>query len=304
MKITELVTPSITSTTVADTTEPAWSAGSTYATGDTVSAVGADGLTYEYESLQDSNTAHAVTDPAWWLKLGATNRHAMFDFKSGSKTTSDASIVVTVAAGARFDRIGLLGVSGCSEIRVVVVVGADTLHDQTLSMTDTLRGISSTSWSEYFFGEKGALLDLRIFDVITPSTLASVTVTITKSTAASTVSCAALVIGRSANYGETLDGANISRESFSTIEDDGLGNTDLVARRSARRAEITAVFDSNLRDAIHTRLGAIDGKVALFDLNSSYSSDASLVLLGFYEDYDIVMLFNKSRLNLVAREIL
>jgi hypothetical protein len=61
------------SSNVPETPPAAYNGGTTYADGDLVSVLQADGFTYKvYESLQGSNTGNAVTDTDWWLFLAET----------------------------------------------------------------------------------------------------------------------------------------------------------------------------------------------------------------------------------------
>lgn len=66
-------TLSLSSTSVPETPPAVWSSGTTYSLAQTVSVLQADLFTYKvYESLQNSNLNHVVSDTAWWRYLADT----------------------------------------------------------------------------------------------------------------------------------------------------------------------------------------------------------------------------------------
>lgn len=79
----------------------AYNAGTTYADGDLVSVVQADGYTYKvYESLVGSNTGNAVTDTDFWLYLADTYA----EYNAG--TTYDADdIVISTSTGKAYQAL-------------------------------------------------------------------------------------------------------------------------------------------------------------------------------------------------------
>lgn len=80
----------LVSSNVPETPPAAWSGATTYALGDTVSALQADGYTYKvYESLQGSNLNNAVTETAWWLFLAET-----YGVYSASTVYTDGQVVI------------------------------------------------------------------------------------------------------------------------------------------------------------------------------------------------------------------
>ena len=86
----EDLTLTIGSTNIPTAPPAAYNAGTTYADGDEVSVLQADGYTYKvYESLVGSNTGNAVTDTDFWLYLADT--YAAY---SGA-TTYDLDDIVT-----------------------------------------------------------------------------------------------------------------------------------------------------------------------------------------------------------------
>ena len=83
---------SLASSSVPETPPAAYNAGTTYADGDRVSVLQADGYTYKvYESLSGSNTGQAVTDAAWWLYLA--DSYAVYD--AGTTYGVDAIVIST-----------------------------------------------------------------------------------------------------------------------------------------------------------------------------------------------------------------
>jgi hypothetical protein len=103
--ITELM---LTSTTVAES-EPQWVSGATYVLGAIRRGPTGPYAHRLFESQQAGNTNHPVTDPAWWIDIGPSNRWAMFDLLRNTGTVGASPLVVEMTPGKRIDAVGLAG---------------------------------------------------------------------------------------------------------------------------------------------------------------------------------------------------
>lgn len=291
----------ISATNVAATSAPAYSAGTTYALGDTVSAAvslpGTTTITHEYESLQAANTGHALNETDWWLDLGPTNRDAMFDAKTGTETSNAGSITITAAPNAYFDTIAVVRISGAVSVEVTVDRGATQLYTNTVDLRQ-----ESSSWWEYYFSDLSAVRDSIVLRPEIFFSDATVTVTIT---GAGTVSCGLLMIGRSDDLGITLQGASISIEDYSTKEVDQFGNSYLLERDYADIANVEMILEAAQTDFVKRKLAAYRATPALYDFNDDGTDYESLIIFGKYDDFSVNMTHNnKSFCSMTAVSIL
>lgn len=275
----------LNSTTVADTTYSAYNAGTTYALGDKVSATvdseyGTD-WTHEYESLAADNTGNPVTDTDWWLDLGPTNRHKMFDAKTGTRTTATNTMTVSVSPGQYFDLIALVRIEEVQQVEITVTRGVETLYDITVDTTQ-----QSANWWEYYFGPIGAI---RSSVIVRPEVFysdATVTVTMTGS---GTIGCGLLMVARASELGETLQGTSVSIEDYSTKETDQFGDTYLLERDYADRASAQVVLNSQQVDYVKRTLAEYRATPALYNLNNTDTDYESLIVFGKYDSFSVDM---------------
>jgi hypothetical protein len=303
MRITKLIKPTILSTNVPASPNPAYDSGTTYAIGAVV-WYETNGLIHEYESVSADNLGNEPTDTTHWLDLGVVNQHRMFDYGASTVTEHSSNIVVEMTPQARFDRVAVAGISGVSNVSVKYELGDTVLVSHSSSTKDTGLGTVSASFYEWFFGDKDRYVSKAGFDMNTVNTTGKITVTLTKNPTADVASCASVVVGRSRIIGATLDGVSVSREDYSTVETDVFGKTRFVKRQSAKRVSCNIILDSANVDSVNNALADIGGEPALFDMNEPDTDYSSLLLLGFYEDFSINLTFNKSHCTLSVLEVL
>ena len=135
----------LTASNVAETEYGNYAAGTTHALGDRVIVPATHDV---WESLAASNVGHTpATSPTWWVRVGPTNRMAMFDTSVSSQTTKSGGIDVTVAPGETVDTLALLNVNAAT-IRVRMTDPTDgVVYDQTTNM---IAPISDPSWYMWF----------------------------------------------------------------------------------------------------------------------------------------------------------
>ena len=278
---TSVAAPSAESPAIAP-----WAAGSTYSIGDTVTALvpvtGGTSLVHVYESLQDSNIGNDVASVAWWLDLGPSNHHAMFDSKTGTVTEDSESIVVTVAPNNYFDTIAIVRLEGVTTVNIAVHLGETELYSVDFDTREEV-----TNWFDYYFGDISAI---RGSLVVRPEIFyATATVTVTL-TGTGTVGCGLFMIGRSSDLGQSLFGASISIEDYSTKETDDFGNTYLLERDYADSIDVEMVLDTSQARTIKRILASYRATPALYNFNNDTGDDdESLILFGKYDDFSITM---------------
>lgn len=214
---------------IAEDDGPEYSAAATYALGAVVINASGSGATHHaYESLAAANQGHELSDLAWWLDLGATNKFKMFDQVNGTATQSGTGTIdVTVAATNRTDGLALLGLDA-TQVQVIVTQSGVTLYDQTYDLrADT--GI--TSWYDWFFQEVEFTTDLVLTD-LPPNSGTHIRVIITGT---GTAACGTMVLGQVRDLGSTPVGARGGITDYSRKVTDDFGNVTLVERGYAKR---------------------------------------------------------------------
>ena len=300
MRITKPLTVALDSTNVAESSYDEWSVSTPYTVGDKVYYDPDNALVYhEFEALTNhTGSAPAINGTTDWLDLGPANSRAMFDDRTSTQTLVDEELVVSVIPGAFFDRIALLNITGCTTINITITEGEATLYDEDFDVSG-----NAEDWDEYFFGEdEDNLAALAVVPgifaegspgrsslVLNPSVFyAACTVTLTLTgTSGIDVGLGLLVIGRSRYLGETLSAPSLSIEDYSTKETDAFGNTYLVERPYADVVSVEFILDTIQVDNVRRELAKFRATPVLYDLNNVGSSYESLVVFGYYEQFDI-----------------
>lgn len=288
MRVTKPLALTLVSTNVAESSLDEWNVATAYTVGNQVFYDPNDSLVYhEFEALTNQTGAvPAIGGTSDWLDLGPANARAMFDDRVGSQTLVDEELAVAVTPGAFFDTIALLNISACSTINVLIKDGETTLYDEDFDTSG-----HAEDWASYFFGGdednlSSLILNPEIF-------YASCTITITMTGSAGTnVGLGLLVIGRSRYLGETLYAPTIGIEDYSTKETDAFGNTYLVERPYADLVSAEFILDSVQVDNVRRELAKYRATPVLYDLNNAGSSYESLLVFGFFEQFDISLSFS------------
>ena len=273
----------LTSSSVAENDYAAWSAGTTYALGDTRIYVVAD-THWIVESLQNSNTGHTPTgldSDTWWLKIGATNRWKMFDGVIQSQTSAADEIAVTlVSATERVDSVALFNID-CASAHVTVTDATDGLvYDETVSMVSA-SGI--TDWYAYFFEPITRISDY-VFTELPPYLNADIDVTLTAT--GGTALCGACVIGLSRDIGSTQVGAQVGIQDYSIKQQDAYGNYSILERAYNKRAVFQVKVENTLIDEMQTILAGYRATPVVYVGTDEY---ASTMIYGFYKDFSTVI---------------
>lgn len=282
---------SVTANQYGGVTLDAWNVATAYSVGNRVYYNPSSTLVYHaYEAL----TAHTGQPPAVggttdWLDLGPVNDRACFDDRTGTLTTDEEEIDITVSPGAFFDQIALLRLQGCLTVRILVYRGADEtyqeFYDTTFDVTE-----DATAWSDYFFGDDNSVRNALS---VTPQIFyadTKVRVVLTGATA-STVGLGLLLIGRGRDLGETIETPSVGIEDYSTKETDAFGNTYLLEREYADRAGVQIILPPGQVDAVRRTLAQYRATPVLYDLNNSDADESwdSLLIFGFYEEFDVTL---------------
>lgn len=268
---TIITTAMLASSSVAETDQPAWSSGTTYAA--EAKVIHAHRV---WESLANSNVGHQPdTSPTWWTDTGPTIRWAMFDRSVGTKTVADTTLTVALTPGA-IDSLALLEVQAAS-VYVKLVSGTTTVYERTVSLEGGGQAIDD--WYEYFFAPVGRKKNLVLEDLPAYSN-GTLTVTLSHETA---VKCGVLLVGRSYSMGDTLARPKVGIVDYSRKETDQFGVTDVVERAFSKRANVEIIVPTAFVDDILDQLAAVRATPVLW---IGGVRDA-LRIYGFYKTFEI-----------------
>jgi hypothetical protein len=220
---------------------PAWSAAATYTLGQQATSG-----TSIYQSVQDAdNINHPVTDTAWWVRVGATNRLRMFDQKIGAQTERADTIEVVITPMSVIGVVSLRNVEALSVRVRQSTVPDGVLYDRTVSLDDPVG-----DWFEYWFSAVTHQSE-AIFTDLLPLGDASYTITIDNT--GSVAKCGELLMGAALDAGITEVGVQTGIEDYSLIAPDEFGVRDIVERDFAEVMDLT-VYVQEAKSATLVRL--------------------------------------------------
>lgn len=255
MRVIPALDLSLLSSNVSGASEPDWDSGTTYASGDRV----------VYENIIYEATASTAGDvppdtPSKWVRVGPTNRWAMFSGSSQSATQNSTSIDVTVGVPDFADRVALFGLVADS-VQVVVRSGTTVISDETYS-------------------SPGRSL-VAIISGLYPSLEIDLTITATEA------ECQQIVVGKSRYIGLGQWEYSPGIVDFSRKSTNDFGETTLVQRSFARTLDVSSFIDPGIIDAVNREFTRLRATPAVWDANNNGSDRDDLRVFGWLEDSSI-----------------
>lgn len=259
-----------------------WSSGTTYAAGDRVIVVSNHTI---YESLQAANTNNdPVTETSWWIQVGPTNRWAAFDTSVSTQTHQSTNITYTLETGIAVNTIAILNLTDAYEINITLTSPSSgspgIVYQETIDLG--LTGLFS-DWYNWFFGVKQrptqyidtsfpAYADGIIeFEIIGGTDLA----------------VGGIAVGQQQRFGRGVRlGARVGIQDYSRKETNEFGETLLVQRAFAKRANFDLFVDKSEVDTLQNYLSALRATPALWIGSTEYESTT---VFGFYKNFDIIL---------------
>jgi hypothetical protein len=280
MRIVKPLPVSITATNVADSPYAEWASGTTYSIGNKVK-YSAKFPVHEFEALTETTGVTPGTDPTIWLDLGPKNQHAMFDDRTGTKTSRVGGVSVSFTVGRYFDTLALLALDAVSSVSVTVTYEGQTLFSETVTLLQEVY-----SWFEFYFSPIGlksaVILNPNVF---VPGATVSLDLLAGES---DEVSCGLAMVGMSQWLGDTIYGATVGIEDYSTKEVDEWGNAFLLERAFSDRASISIELPTRQVDNLKKILSGVRATPALYDMNNSDLTEPfeSLIIFGKYNSFE------------------
>lgn len=252
-----------------------WNSGTTYALD---AQVRSDTTHRIYQSIQASNTNHAVTDTDWWLDIGPTNQWAMFDTLNYTQTGHSSDLVVEVDVTGRIDSVAALNCSGTA----VTIVAENTLGAEVYNETYSLVDLTPvTDWWAYFFEEVTYKTDVVVTDIPPYQDM-----TITMTVAGSPTACGIMVLGLSKEIGGAQYGSRVGIDDFSRAERDEFGNfTGITQRPWSKRGQFAMFVEATAVDALYNLFTQYRGTPVLWVMTDDYTRSQ---IFGFFKSFEFV----------------
>ena len=230
-------------------TEPQWTVGATFDTGDK-----AWKGTRLYESLTDTNSGNdPETDTVNWLDIGPRNVYAMFDDQVTTQTSLTDGDTVVLRPGQQIDSIALAGLTNATSVQIVVYKDPDGTPTEIYNETFDLDDSTVIDWYTYFF-EPFDLAESLIADNIPPYSGMEAHVTFNGGAA---LGVGALLYGTSADLGDTIVDTTAGIRDYSTKTTDEFGTTTFVKRGFSKRQSVIVKVDNTLANFTFRRLSSV-----------------------------------------------
>jgi hypothetical protein len=264
-------------------TETAYSSGTTYGEGDTVSS----GHRI-FESLAAGNVGNPLpiapeTETDKWIDVGPTNRWAVFDLYRNTQVVAASPLTIVLTPGIRTDSIALFGLEATS-VDVTMTSGGPTVYSNTIDLNTR----EVASWYEYFYKPFGTLPSTAVFDM-PPYSDGIITVVITNT--GGNVKCGGLAIGSYQYIGETMAQAESDALNFSTVARDDFGTLQLIPRRSVPKTRQKIYCNKALVNGVRKLREALDAKPAVWSALDDPTNDFfdPLLMLAIYRSMPITL---------------
>ncbi len=244
----------------------------------TASVLGFDSLERLYESAQSGNTGHALTDPAWWIDAGPSNRWAMFDTVNGTSTSGPTGLDVQVQPLGRVDSVALLNLSAATARVKATDSVAGLIYDQTFSL---VADAGVQDWYAYFYEPIVRSDTLVISDI---PLFSGPLVEVILSAGGGPVSVGTMIAGQSKTLGSTALGASVGIMDYSRKEADDFGNYVLIERAFSRKGSFSVMLDAGDVDEVDRLLQGYRATPIVWIGADAYSAT---VIFGFYRDFNI-----------------
>jgi hypothetical protein len=275
----------LTSTNVPETDYAAWNSGTTYSLGARVILTSTHKV---YESLQNTNlNKDPVIEPNWWIEVSPTNRWKVFDTANSTQTLNPGgtppTITYQLTPGQAINAIGVLNIIGGAEL---VITMTDPVYGEVYADTVDLSAIPPTpDWWAFFFAQRRAPTQHVATDIPTfPSAVLSIEMTGTADLAVGVI-----MIGQQQRFSLGVrQGARVGIQDYSRKETNDFGDTVLVRRPFARRANFDMLIGKAEVDPLQNFLSDVRAKPCLWIGTEEYEST---IVYGFYKNFDILIAY-------------
>jgi len=278
------------SSNVPEDTTPLWDENTTYNTGDIVQVQNLEpnGISKLFQSLVDNNQGNYPPDhPDEWGDLGATNKWKCLDYFVSSQTENESEIDLVLEA-TRCNYVGVFGV----EAHDLLVEVIDPDSGEVIFSDSRYLQVDGSSWFDYFFSD----IEFKPTALVeTPISTGTMHYHV-KLTLGGMVKLGMVIIGRGNVLGTSIWSPRVGIRDFSVKEtDEQTGYTYLSQGPFADRMEFDFQVPTNDVDRVRRVLASLRAIPCIWVGNNKYQNEAmstdfeSLIVYGFYKDFDIVL---------------
>lgn len=269
-------------TNVPESDHPAWSAATTYALGARVMLTSTHKV---YESLKAANlNKNPQTESLWWIEVSPTNRWALFDTSVSTSTAQPNNITYVLEPGQVINTIAALNLNNATEINVTMYSAISGELEIVYAKTIDLSALPTGSdWWSWFYSARtvptqNIQTDLPSYGdgVIKFELLGG-----------ADLSVGVLLIGQERSFGLGVQlGARVGIQDYSRKETNDFGDTILVRRAFAKRANFNLLIEKSEVDAFQLFLTEIRATPCLWIGSTEYESTT---LFGFYKNFEALI---------------
>jgi hypothetical protein len=277
-----LIVGSPPATNVPENDYAAWSSMTTYAEGDRVILTSTHRI---YESLQGANlNKNPVTETTFWVEVGPTNRWAVFDTSVSTQTTQSTNITYTLEPGIAINSLAILNLTDADEINIQIT--SPSSGSPGIVYTETVDlGLTSpfSDWYNWFFGIRSRPSQY----IVTNLPIYTDGIFEIEILGGTDLAVGVILIGQQQRFGRGIRlGARVGIQDYSRKETSEFGETILVQRAFAKKANFDLFIDKAEVDTLQIYLSALRATPALWIGSTEYESTT---VFGFYKNFDVLL---------------
>lgn len=276
-----VINPTITtgamlvSSSLLETEYPAWDGGGDYQVDDRVVYAATHSV---YQRVVAGTTADAPDeDLANWVRVGPTNRWAMFDQATGTVSRAANNITFKIAPGM-IRSLVLLDLNANS-VTVTMRNAGNVVFTRTVNLNAS---VGVFDWYTYFFSPI-VLKRTVVLDNLPPYANCEVEVSVN---GGSSTELGSVIVGDFFDIGITEYGLSLGILDYSRKETDQFGTTTVVERAFANRMTVPVKVRRSDVDEVARRLKLVRAKAAVWIASDEFDQS---VIYGFCKDWAIDM---------------
>ena len=282
VKPLEITPVMLLDTNVPETDYAAWSSGTTYALDDRVILTSTHKV---YQSLQAGNTnKNPVTQPLWWIEVSPTNRWKIFDNSLNASTAKATNIYYEIEPGQAINALAALNIFNATEVNVTIY--SPITGSPGIVYTETIEFGAlppAPDWWSFFYGVRAEQTQFILTDI---PAYADCIVAV-EFIGGADLSIGSMLMGQQRSFGLGIKyGARVGIQDYSRKETNEFGDTVLVQRAFAKRANFDMLVDKADVDALQNFLSSVRATVCLWVGSTEHESTT---VYGFYKNFDILI---------------
>jgi hypothetical protein len=239
---------------------------------------------WESQASQSGNYP-PVDDTTNWVELGYSQSWMMFDDYTSSQTVKSSAIEVEIES-SKCNSLVVYNVNASSMTVLVEdqsTIPATELLNETYSF---YQPTTSASYWDYFYADIDRYSSMRVTIPIAYNT--TTTVTFTPLTDQD-VKVGHVQVGRAKSIGKSQYGLNAQIKSWGRKDENDFGEVYLKKGKTAKKLNLDLFIERGSFDDVFQALEALDSTPIGFDMNNDATDYTTLVIYGFYLDFQIVI---------------